>query len=118
MGRLWFDYLGFGGIIGKIIEQNIASFHCPAISVSATTANRFRTGFKKSVSTVIPVGIDLLQIQSIPPSAITSDLIFVGRLIREKNGVLWSGHSTVSLYKNLRLVMGMARTRIYHSPYS
>jgi glycosyltransferase involved in cell wall biosynthesis len=106
-GDYWFDYLGFGGIIGKIIEQNIASFHCPTISVSAMTANRFRTGFKKSVSTVIPVGIDLLQIQSISPSAEASDLIFVGRLIKEKNGILLvrAFHLLSSQYENFRLVI-------------
>jgi glycosyltransferase involved in cell wall biosynthesis len=84
-GDYWFDYLGYTGFIGKVIERNIASFKCPAISVSVLTANRFRTCFKKPVTTIIPVGIDLLRIRLIPPSTEESDLIFVGRLIKEKH---------------------------------
>jgi glycosyltransferase involved in cell wall biosynthesis len=55
------------------------------ISVSMLTANRFRSVFKKTVTTVIPVGIDISQIRSISPSTEESDLIFVGRLIKEKH---------------------------------
>ncbi|HUT39366.1 MAG TPA: glycosyltransferase family 4 protein, partial [Methanoregula sp.] len=84
-GDYWFEYLGYKGLIGKLIERNIASFHCPAISVSLLTANRFRTVFKKPVNTVIPVGIDISRIQSVPPSTEKSDIIFVGRLIKEKH---------------------------------
>ena len=84
-GDYWFDYLGYKGLIGKVIERNVASFTCPAISVSVLTANRFRTGFKKPVTTIIPVGIDLSRIRSIPPSTEESDIIFVGRLIKEKH---------------------------------
>jgi glycosyltransferase involved in cell wall biosynthesis len=84
-GDYWFDYLGYKGLIGKIIEQNIAFFKCPALCVSLMTANRFRTVFKKPMNTVIPVGIDISHIQLILHSKEESDLIFVGRLIREKH---------------------------------
>ncbi len=106
-GDYWFDYLGYRGLIGKEIERNIASFKCPTISVSVMTANRFRTGFKKSVTTVIPVGIDISRIRSIPPSTEESDIIFVGRLIKEKNGALLvrAFHSLSTPHKNMRLVL-------------
>jgi glycosyltransferase involved in cell wall biosynthesis len=84
-GDYWFDYLGYKGFMGKVIERNVASFQCPAISVSVLTANRFRFVFKKSVTTVIPVGIDISRIRSTPPSTEESDIIFVGRLIKEKH---------------------------------
>jgi len=106
-GDYWFNYLGYKGLIGKEIERNIASFKCPTISVSVMTANRFRTSFKKSVTTVIPVGIDISRIRSIPPSTQESDIIFVGRLIKEKNGALLvrAFHSLSTSHKNIRLVI-------------
>jgi len=106
-GDYWFNYLGYKGLIGKEIERNIASFKCPTISVSVMTANRFRTSFKKSVTTVIPVGIDISRIRSIPPSTQESDIIFVGRLIKEKNGALLvrAFHSLSTPHKNIRLVI-------------
>ena len=106
-GDYWFDYLGYKGLIGKVIERNIASFKCPTISVSVMTANRFRTCFKKSVTSVIPVGIDISHIRSIPPSTEKSDIIFVGRLIKEKNGALLvrAFYSLSTQYKNIRLVI-------------
>jgi glycosyltransferase involved in cell wall biosynthesis len=81
----WFDYLGYLGIVGKTIEKNIAAFKCPALCVSLLTADRFRTVFKKPITMVIPVGIDISHIRLIPPSAERSDIIFVGRLIKEKH---------------------------------
>jgi glycosyltransferase involved in cell wall biosynthesis len=106
-GDYWYEYLGYKGLIGKVIERNIASFKCPTISVSVMTANRFRTGFKKPVTTVIPVGIDISRIRSIPPSTEESDIIFVGRLIKEKNGALLvrAFYSLSTQYKNIRLVI-------------
>jgi glycosyltransferase involved in cell wall biosynthesis len=87
-GDYWFEYLGYKGLIGKVIERIIASFKCPTISVSVMTANRFKTGFKKPVTIVIPVGIDISRIGSIPPSKEEPDIIFVGRLIKEKHADL------------------------------
>jgi glycosyltransferase involved in cell wall biosynthesis len=84
-GDYWYDYLGYLGIFGKLIEQNIASFKCPALCVSLITADRFRIVFKKPMTTVIPVGIDISHIQLIPPLKEESDIIFVGRLIKEKH---------------------------------
>jgi glycosyltransferase involved in cell wall biosynthesis len=84
-GDYWYDYLGYLGIFGKIIEQTIASFKCPALCVSLMTADRFRIVFKKSITTVIPVGIDISHIRLIPPSPEESDIIFAGRLIKEKH---------------------------------
>jgi glycosyltransferase involved in cell wall biosynthesis len=84
-GDYWFDYLGYKGLIGKAIERSIASFKCPAISVSVLTANRFRSVFNKPVTIVIPVGIDISHIRSITPLTEESDIIFVGRLIKEKH---------------------------------
>ncbi|MGA2912022.1 MAG: glycosyltransferase family 4 protein [Methanoregula sp.] len=87
-GDYWLEYLGYPGLLGKVIERDIATFNCATITVSATTASRFKTCFKKPVTTVIPVGIDISYIRSIPPSLEQSDIIFAGRLIKEKNVIL------------------------------
>ena len=81
----WLDYLGYLGFFGKIIEKNIAAFKCPALCVSLLTADRFRTVFKKPITMVIPVGIEISHIRLIPPSPEGSDIIFIGRLIKEKH---------------------------------
>ena len=120
-GDYWFDYLGYKGLIGKEIERNIASFKCPTISVSVMTANRFRTGFKKSVITVIPVGIDISQHTIDPPFNTESDIIFVGRLIKEKNGALLvqAFHSLSTPHKNIQTSnnWGWSGTRSHYCPY-
>jgi glycosyltransferase involved in cell wall biosynthesis len=71
------------------------------------TANRFRTCFKKPVTTVIPVGIDISRIRSIRHSTEKSDIIFVGRLIKEKNCALLvrAFYSLSTQCKNIRLVI-------------
>jgi len=84
-GDYWFDYIGYKGILGKAIERYIASFNNPVIAVSRLTTGRFLTYFSRPVTLLIPVGIDFSLIRSIHPSAEKSDIIFVGRLIKEKN---------------------------------
>ncbi len=84
-GDYWFDYMEYTGILGKAVERYIASFNNPVITVSRITAGRFLTYFSRPVTMLIPVGIDIPLIRSIPPSAEKSDIIFVGRLIKEKN---------------------------------
>lgn len=84
-GRYWMEYLGARGWFGKIIERYVASFRSPVIAVSKTTADRFTCSFGRQPDIIIPNGIDLSTIASVAPSGRSSDLIFVGRLIREKN---------------------------------
>ena len=81
----WYEYAGYWGIFGKSIERFIGAFASPSIAVSPTTAQRFTEYFARPPPQVIPNGIDLVQIKSITPSPEQSDLIFVGRLIREKH---------------------------------
>ncbi|MEI7857815.1 MAG: glycosyltransferase family 4 protein, partial [Methanomicrobiales archaeon] len=55
------------------------------IAVSATTANNLMTLNGKKNVRIIPNGVDLKRMSMIQPHSETSDIIFVGRLIREKN---------------------------------
>jgi len=87
-GDYWYDYLGALGMFGKGIERIIASFHVPSIAISARTASRFRTVFRKDAPCVFLIGIDIPQILRVQPSPEHSNLLFIGRLIREKNADL------------------------------
>jgi len=106
-GDYWYEYLGYKGILGKAIERYIASFNNPAIAVSRITADRFLTYFSRPVTWLIPVGIDISLIRSIHPSAEKSDIIFVGRLIKEKNvcPLMQAFHILVLKQPDLRLTI-------------
>lgn len=87
-GDYWYEYLGIAGWIGKSLESWIARFKNPTIAISYFTARRLCATYDVKVETVIPVGIDWAALQSISPAAEQTDVIFVGRLIREKNADL------------------------------
>ena len=84
-GDYWREYMGPMGVLGKAVEWFVASFSCPIVAVSRTTANRFRAQFGRHPDMIIPNGIDFSRLASVSPSPDESDIIFVGRLLREKN---------------------------------
>jgi len=106
-GDYWNEYLGRLGFIGKVTERGIASFGSPTIAISGTTASRFKDLFGKPVSAVIPIGIDIDKINAQSPSTEQSDIIFVGRLIKEKNADLLMRAVALSLpeYPDLRVLL-------------
>jgi L-malate glycosyltransferase len=81
----WFEYLGWKGIGGKITERMVSLLPQHCVAVSITTKNNLTSlGYHRQI-TIIPNGVDLQHIHSINPSDETSDIIFVGRLIKEKH---------------------------------
>jgi len=87
-GDYWYEYLGWKGFLGKITERLVARLTSENIAVSKTTAkNLYRLGIRHEI-TIIPNGIDLRRVSSILPSSESSDIIFVGRLIKEKHADL------------------------------
>jgi L-malate glycosyltransferase len=81
----WYEYLGWKGFGGKITEQLVAWLTPHCVAVSVTTKNNLKSlGYHRQI-TIIPNGVDLQHIHTINPSDETSDLIFAGRLIREKH---------------------------------
>lgn len=84
-GDYWREYLGYKGVLGAATERYIALFRCPVISVSSTTSKRFVKEFGRQPDTIIPNGIDLRHLESVAPAEDGSDIIFVGRLIKDKN---------------------------------
>ena len=81
----WYEYLRWKGFPGKIIERLVARLTPYLVAVSVTTTNNLRSLNCRGQITIIPNGVDLQHISSIVPSHETSDLIFAGRLIKEKH---------------------------------
>ncbi len=81
----WYEYLGKAGIFGKIVEKLIVNLTDKIIVVSAKTKRDLRRIKKSENSIVIPNGVDLAYINKIKASNEKSDIIFAGRLIKEKN---------------------------------
>ncbi len=82
-GDYWYEYLGRRGAIGKVVEKSTMKLADTIIAVSKNTKKDLNR-FVKNV-TVIPNGVDLGLINSIKPSEKMYDVLFVGRLIPEKN---------------------------------
>lgn len=81
----WYEYLGRSGYAGRLIERMAAHLTHDHIAVSDSTRDGLRRlGVPYDIE-VIPNGIDFEQIRQTPPARMTSDVIYVGRLIKEKN---------------------------------
>jgi glycosyltransferase involved in cell wall biosynthesis len=81
----WDEYLGLLGIFGKTIEKLTTLLSYNQVAVSDMTGNDLQhltTGFPV---TIIPNGIDFQHIDAVRPLESGCDILFVGRLIREKN---------------------------------
>ncbi|WP_301676509.1 glycosyltransferase family 4 protein [Methanoculleus methanifontis] len=84
-GDYWYDYLGRRGAFGKAVEQLAAGLTDHHIAVSPSTARALAGLGVSGPVPVVPNGIDLARIAAVPPAAEEWDVIFTGRLIREKN---------------------------------
>ena len=92
----WYEYLGRKqGFLGRIIEKMVSKISGNSIAVSGWTKKRLEVlGTPEEKITVIPNGIDFKRISDIEPEGGWAsaemetkiyDVIFVGRLIKEKN---------------------------------
>jgi glycosyltransferase involved in cell wall biosynthesis len=84
-GDYWYTYLGIAGVFGKFIEWWVSRLTPAMVAVSATTANDLMTLNGQKNIRIIQNGVDLKRIDTILPYQDVSDIIFAGRLIREKN---------------------------------
>ncbi len=85
-GYYWYEYLGFLGFFGKLVEHLAAKLTSVHIGVSAMTGNNLESlGVSSKNIRILPNGIDSKMIAGLRPSAEVCDVIFIGRLIREKN---------------------------------
>lgn len=82
-GDYWYEYLGKLGFFGKVVERIITKIGRKTIAVSETTKRALENvGVKAEV---IPNGVDFKMISETTRSGEEFDVVFVGRLIREKN---------------------------------
>jgi glycosyltransferase involved in cell wall biosynthesis len=82
----WYSYLGRPGFFGKLVERIVSKLTRNNVAVSRWTKRKMEAiGINSNHIHVILNGVDLEQINSIKPSDKRSDIIFAGRLIREKN---------------------------------
>ncbi|MFA4720638.1 glycosyltransferase family 4 protein [Pyrococcus kukulkanii] len=84
-GRYWLKYLGKAGMLGQVIERELFNLTNNHVAVSLKTKRDLLKAGLRSPIKIIPNGIDFNKIQKIKPAELESDIIFVGRLIREKN---------------------------------
>ncbi|MEM3713171.1 MAG: glycosyltransferase family 4 protein [Thermoproteota archaeon] len=81
--KYWFEYLGIMGLAGWVIERLVSKLPGKHIAVSQVTKRNLE---KMGVSAyLVPNGIDFEKIQRVKASKESSDIIFAGRLIKEKN---------------------------------
>jgi glycosyltransferase involved in cell wall biosynthesis len=99
-GDYWYEYLGWKGFAGKTIERLVARLTSENLAVSKTTAKNLKNlGLCHEIK-IIPNGIDLNRIRLITPYSESWDIIFVGRLIREKHADLVIHAVNLLLHKN------------------
>lgn len=85
-GDYWFEYLGKKGFFGWAVEKSTSKLTNSNIAVSeATRMDLLSLGIREEKIHVIPNGIDFKRIDKIRPPKEESDIIFAGRLIKEKN---------------------------------
>lgn len=85
-GDYWYEYMGKFGYFGKLVESIVSKLTSKCIAVSETTKNSLVSlGVAANNIHIVPNGIDVKSIFSIQPAVEKCDIIFVGRLIKEKN---------------------------------
>lgn len=81
----WYEYLGKLGIFGKVIEKMTTYLTRDMIAVSERTKRGLEQIGVTNEIKIIPNGIDIGLIGRIKASDKESDVLFAGRLIKEKN---------------------------------
>jgi glycosyltransferase involved in cell wall biosynthesis len=82
--KYWFEYLGKKGLFGWIVERLTLKLSCENVAVSKRVKSYIERVGVKNVK-LIPNGVDFKQIVNVRPSREESDVVFAGRLIRDKN---------------------------------
>ncbi|QLH81258.1 glycosyltransferase family 4 protein [Halosimplex pelagicum] len=81
----WREYLGSPGLAGMAVERTVANIPQRPVAVSDVTADRLAgLGVDRDRITVVPNGVDIDRIRSIPPATDGYDIVFAGRLVPEK----------------------------------
>jgi glycosyltransferase involved in cell wall biosynthesis len=82
----WYEYIGWKGYLGYIIEKLAVLTPDKIISVSEHTTYKLKNELNsKKLTYAVPNGIEFDLITKIKPAKEKSDVIFVGRLMSYKN---------------------------------
>ncbi len=83
----WIKYMGLSGALAGLIEKIASMFPDKVTAISQHTARELITKLKvpQHKITVVPPGISVAEIESVAPAATHSDILFVGRLLSNKN---------------------------------
>ena len=81
----WYEYLGRSGILGILIEKLAANLSGTMIAISENTRRGLLSIGASGDIKVATSGIDFEEIDAVKPAGDKSDVIFVGRLIKDKN---------------------------------
>lgn len=81
----WREYMGAPGIFGHAAER--LAFHMPhtIISSSEHTTERLLPHVRRTKVETVSLGVDVERIRRVAPAERRSDVIFAGRLVRNKN---------------------------------
>ena len=81
----WYEYLAKIGFFGKLVERITLNLNANWIAISEKVKMDLKRFNPNKEIEVILMGIDSMEIADIKPSKVHSDVIFAGRLIKEKN---------------------------------
>lgn len=82
----WYEYIGWKGYLGYIIEKLAVLMPDKIISISEHTTHKLKNELNsKKLTYTVPNGIEFDLITKIIPAKEKSDVIFAGRLISHKN---------------------------------
>ncbi len=84
-GHYWYEYLGYRGIAGAGIEKVVARLRSSRVAVSMQTKEDLEVLTGGQPIELIPNGIDVEYIRTVQPAAEGAEVMFAGRLIREKH---------------------------------
>jgi glycosyltransferase involved in cell wall biosynthesis len=100
----WREYLGVLGPIGWLVQLVTTKLPQKPIAVSPATARKLARFRSAEGIEVVPNGVDAEAIRSVLPAETGFDVLFVGRLIPEKNvGILLEAFDRVAETHDLTL---------------
>jgi glycosyltransferase involved in cell wall biosynthesis len=83
--QYWLSYMGVFGLLGYMTERLALRMPHLIVSNSTHTSERLRPHATRIPVVTVPLGVDVRRIEAIPPASKHSDVIFAGRLLRNKN---------------------------------
>jgi len=82
----WYEYFGWKGVFGIVIEKIVSKITKNIISVSNRTRdNLIKLGINKEHISTVYNWVDIKEIQKIKKSKEKSEIIYAGRLMKHKN---------------------------------